>query len=77
MFDVSGEMEPMEREEVPTDMKQGKEKSYFSETMSLLDISHYTENKHISDDTKYVLIHNRHPPKGFKFPARQSKDRHK
>ena len=67
----------MECEEVPTDMKQEKEKSCSSETMSLLDISHYTENKHISDDTKYALIHNRHPPKGFKFLARQSKDKHK
>ena len=60
-------MEPMECEEVPTDTKQEKEKSCSSETMSLLDISHYTENKHISDDTKYALIHNRHPPDAFFF----------
>ena len=67
----------MECEEVPTDMKQEKERSCSSETMSLLDISHYTENKHISNDTKYALMHNRHPPKGFKFLARQSKDKRK
>ena len=45
--------------------------------MSLLDISDYTEDEDISDDTKYTLINNRHPPKGFKFPARQSKDKRK
>ena len=43
--------------------------------MSLLDISDYTEDEDISDDTKYALINNQHPPKGFKFPARQSKDK--
>ena len=45
--------------------------------MSLLDISDNTEDEDISDDTKYTLINNWHPPKGFKFPARQSKDKHK
>ena len=56
---------------------QEKEIPCSSEKMSLLDISDYTEDEDISDDTKYALINNRQPPKGFNFPARQSKDKHK
>ena len=56
---------------------QEKEIPCSSEKMSLLDISDYTEDEDISDDTKYALINNRQPSKGFKFPARQSKDKHK
>ena len=56
---------------------QEKEIPCSSEKMSLLDISDYTEDEDISDDTKYALINNRQPPKGFKFPARQSKDKRK
>ena len=67
----------MECDKGSEDTKQKKEIPHSSEKMSLLDISDYTENEDISDDAKYVLINNRHPPKGFKFPARQSKDKRK
>ena len=67
----------MECDEGSEDTKQKKEIPCSSKKMSLLDISDYTEDEDISDDTKYALINNWHPPKGFKFPARQSKDKHK
>ena len=57
----------MECDEGSEDTKQEKDIPCSSEKMSLLDISDYTDNEDISDDKKFALINNRHPPKGFKF----------
>ena len=47
------------------------------EMKSRLDISHYAGKDHVSDDVKYHFIQNRLPPKGFKIPAKQYKDKRK
>ena len=51
------------------------ERTVKEKVSSALDICHYLLNDEISAETKFVLIRNRAPPTGFKFPAKEYKDK--
>ena len=76
---TSAEMSgPMETDNIQYPTNPGRKVPCASDEMkSRLDISHYAGKDHIPDDVKYNLINNRLPPKGFKFPAKQYKDKRK
>ena len=46
-------------------------------TTSMLEISHYVNCLAVDDKTKLLLMENNKPPTGFKFPAKQYKDKRK
>ena len=76
---TSAEMSgPMETDNIQYPTNPGRKVPCASDEMkSRLDISHYAGKDHIPDDVKYNLINNRLPPEGFKFPAKQYKDKRK
>ena len=43
----------------------------------MLEISHYVNCLAVDDKTKFLLMENNKPPTGFKFPAKQYKDKWK
>ena len=51
------------------------ERTVKEKVSSALDIRHYLLNDEISAETKFALIRNRAPPTGFKFPAKEYKDK--
>ena len=46
-------------------------------TTSMLEISHYVSCLAVDDETKFLLMENNKPLTGFKFPAKQYKDKQK
>ena len=46
-------------------------------TTSMLEISHHFNCLAVDDKTKLLLMENNKPPTGFKFPAKQYKDKWK
>ena len=46
-------------------------------TTSMLEISHTVNCLAVDDKTKFLLMENNKPPTGFKFPAKQYKDKWK